>query len=127
MANNKDMRFSDTHQWISSQSEGVATIGISDYAQESLGDIVYIDTPTIGDKFKAGEQCGVIESVKTASDLFMPVDGEVVAINESLSDQPELINKAPHEAWIFEVKVLDPRQIEVLKTEDEYMTFVEQD
>ncbi|MBA4740354.1 MAG: glycine cleavage system protein GcvH [Burkholderiales bacterium] len=126
MANNKDMRFSDTHQWISSQSEGVATIGISDYAQESLGDIVYIDTPTIGDKFKAGEQCGVIESVKTASDLFMPVDGEVVAINESLSDQPELINKAPHEAWIFEVKVLDPRQIEVLKTEDEYMTFVEQ-
>ena len=126
MANNKDMRFSDTHQWISSQSEGVATIGISDYAQESLGDIVYIDTPTIGDKFKAGEQCGVIESVKTASDLFMPVDSEVVAINESLSDQPELINKAPHEAWIFEVKVLDPRQIEVLKTEDEYMTFVEQ-
>ena len=126
MANTTDMRISDTHQWISSQSEGVATIGISDYAQESLGDIVYIDTPTIGDKFKAGEQCGGMEGVETACDLFMPVDGEVVAINESLSDQPELINKAPHEAWIFEVKVLDPRQIEVLKTEDEYMTFVEQ-
>lgn len=127
MTDNKKIRFSDTHQWISPHSEDVATIGISDYAQESLGDIVFIDPPSIGDKFKAGEQCGVIESVKTASDLFMPVDGEVVALNELLSDQPELINEAPHEVWILKLKVSDASQIDTLKSEAQYVTFVSQD
>ncbi|MDC1311167.1 glycine cleavage system protein GcvH [Burkholderiales bacterium] len=126
MAQNKDMRFSDTHQWISTHSEGVATIGISDYAQEALGDVVFIDTPSIGDKFKAGEQFGVIESVKTASDLFMPVDGEVIAINELLSDQPELINEEPHKVWILKLRISDASQIDTLKSEDQYVIFLGQ-
>ena len=120
----KDMKFSDTHQWVSPHDEDVAYIGISDYAQESLGDIVYIDTPSIGAKFKAGEQCGTIESVKTASDLFMPIDGEVIEINGLLSEQPELINDKPYETWIFKVKMLDPRQVETLKNEKQYVIFV---
>jgi len=120
----KDMKFSDTHQWVSPHDEEVAYIGISDYAQESLGDIIYIDTPSIGAKFKAGEQCGTIESVKTASDLFMPIDGEVIEINGLLSDQPELINDKPYETWIFKAKMLDPRQVETLKNEKQYVTFV---
>jgi glycine cleavage system H protein len=89
-----------------------------------LGDIIYIDTPSIGAKFKAGEQCGTIESVKTASDLFMPIDGEVIEINGLLSDQPELINDKPYETWIFKAKMLDPRQVETLKNEKQYVMFV---
>ena len=121
------MKFSDTHQWVLPEDEDVAHIGISDYAQESLGDIVYIDTPSIGARFKAGEQCGTIESVKTASDLFMPVDAEVIEINGLLSDEPELINDKPYETWIFKVKMLDPRQIETLKSEEQYVIFVDPD
>ena len=123
----KDMKFSDTHQWVFPEDEDVAHIGISDYAQESLGDIVYIDTPSIGARFKAGEQCGTIESVKTASDLFMPVDAEVIEINGLLSDEPELINDKPYETWIFKVKMLDSRQIETLKSEEQYVIFVDPD
>ncbi|MDA0236952.1 MAG: glycine cleavage system protein GcvH [Proteobacteria bacterium] len=124
MLNDEKIKFSETHQWIQLNEEGVASVGISDYAQDSLGDVVYIELPSLGSVFKAGEQCGLIESVKTASDLFIPVAGEVVAVNEVLREQPELINELPQKTWIFKVKVIDVRPIEALMSQAQYLEFV---
>jgi glycine cleavage system H protein len=96
------------HLWALSQADGTMTVGISNHAQNMLGDIVFVDFPAIGSKLSAGVACGVIESVKTASDLYAPLDGEVVEINESLQDRPEQLNDAPEQTWIFQFRPDDP-------------------
>ena len=127
MLNDENISFSETHQWIRVIEEGIASVGISDYAQESLGDVVYVELPALGSKFMAGQQCGVVESVKTASDLFIPLAGEVTAVNELLREQPELINELPQETWIFKVKLVDARPVETLMSQAQYLDFLDKE
>ena len=104
MSTPEHLKYSATHQWAHSESDGMVSVGITDHAQAQLGDVVFVDPPAIGRKLKQGEACGVVESVKAASDIFSPVSGEVVAVNELLSDTPEKINEEPYAAWMFRLK-----------------------
>lgn len=107
------LRYSDSHEWVKLDGD-IATVGISDYAQHQLGDIVFVDMPEEGDEVTAGEEFGAVESVKAASDLISPVSGEVVEINSALEDSPELINEDAFENWIIKVKISDPAEVEAL-------------
>lgn len=98
-----DLKYSKTHEWVDMVS-GVATVGISDFAQDALGDVVFVNLPTVGDEVTAGESFGDVESVKAVSDLICPVSGIVCAVNEELDDAPENLNKDPYGAWIIKVK-----------------------
>lgn len=105
-----NLRYADSHEWVSLDGE-VATVGITDYAQHALGNIVYVDMPEVGDEVTAGEEFGAVESVKAASDLISPVSGEVIEINEELESSPELINQDAFANWIMKVKVNDPGEV----------------
>jgi glycine cleavage system H protein len=103
-----DLRYAKSHEWVKLDSDGTATVGISDYAQNSLGDITYVQLPKVGATLKAGETFGVVESVKAASDLYAPVGGTVVAVNSGLDNAPETVNTAPYAAgWMLKLKVAD--------------------
>jgi glycine cleavage system H protein len=117
--------FSEHHLWILPQADGTMTAGISNYAQNMLGDVVFVDFPAIGSKLSMGTPCGVVESVKTASDLHAPLDGEVVEINESLKDKPEQLNDAPETTWIFRFRPTDPAQSKNLLSAMAYEAFLE--
>jgi len=99
-----DLKFMKSHEWARVEDNGNVTVGISDHAQGLLGDLVYVELPSVGDEVKAGNACAVVESVKAASDVYAPVSGEVVAVNDALSTSPETVNKDPHGAWIIKVK-----------------------
>lgn len=107
------LRYAESHEWVKVDGD-IATIGISDYAQHALGNIVYVDMPEVGDEVTAGEDFGAVESVKAASDLICPVSGEVVEINEALEDTPEAINEDAYSNWIIKVKMSDPGEIDAL-------------
>ena len=110
-----DLRYAKSHEWVRDEGDGTATVGISDHAQELLGDLVFVDPPGIGDTVEAGGDCAVVESVKAASDVYSPVSGEVVAINEALGDAPETINEdAFGEGWIVKVKMSDVAELDGL-------------
>lgn len=109
----ENLRYADSHEWVKIEGD-IATVGITDYAQHALGNIVYVDMPEVGDDVTAGEDFGAVESVKAASDLISPVSGEVVEINEELEDSPELINQDAFENWIMKVKVSDASEIDAL-------------
>jgi glycine cleavage system H protein len=101
-----DLKYAKSHEWLKPAGDGTATVGITDYAQNSLGDITYVQLPKVGATFKVGETFGVVESVKAASDLYAPAAGTVTAVNESLNATPEALNKAPYgEAWILKLKL----------------------
>jgi glycine cleavage system H protein len=101
----EDLRYTQEHEWIAS-STGVTKVGITDFAQEALGDIVYVQLPTVGSKVSAGAVCGEVESTKSVSEIYAPVSGSVTSINENLSGKPELINSDPYESgWLFEVEI----------------------
>lgn len=109
-----DLRYTKDDEWIRVE-DGEAVIGITDFAQDSLSDIVYLELPSVGDSFDEGATFGVVESVKAASDLFMPVSGEVVAVNDALTDSPEVINQDPYgEAWMIRIRISDPVQLDNL-------------
>ena len=108
-----DLRYAESHEWVKLEGD-IATVGISDYAQHALGDIVYVDMPEVGDEVEAGEVFGAVESGKAASDLLSPVSGTVEAVNEILEDAPESINADAYENWIMKVKVSDPAELEAL-------------
>ena len=116
--------YADSHEWVKVEGE-IATIGISDYAQHALGDIVYVDMPEVGDEVTAGEDFGAVESVKAASDLYSPVSGEVVEVNEELEDAPESINADAYGAWIIKVKISDDSELEKLLSEEAYAKLCE--
>lgn len=99
-----ELRYASTHEWVHREDNGILTIGITDHAQDALGDVVFVELPAIGRKLAAGEECAVVESVKTASDLHAPVAGEIIAINEAVNDAPEQINNAPYETWLFRLR-----------------------
>ena len=116
-----DLRYTSEHEWARVQQDGTAVVGITTYAQDELGDIVFVDLPKVGTQFKQFAKFGEIESVKTVSDLFLPVGGEVVEVNEKLRKQPELVNKDPYgEGWIVKVKTADAAQAAKLMSAEEY-------
>lgn len=100
-----ELKYLASHEWARVEEDGTVTVGISDYAQDSLGDVVYVECPEVGSTVTAGEQAGVVESVKAASDIYSPVSGEVIAINAALEDTPETVNESPYDdGWFFKVK-----------------------
>ena len=119
--------YSEDHEWVKVE-EGVGTIGITDFAQDELGDIVFVELPQVGDEFDKEDNFGVIESVKAVSDLYMPVSGEVVEVNEDLLDQSELVNEDPYEdGWIVKVSLSDESELDELMDADEYSSFLEEE
>jgi len=120
----EDLHYSKDHEWIRVEGE-TGTIGITDYAQHSLGDVVYVELPKVGDKFEAHESFGSVESVKAVSELFTPVAGEVVEVNEALQDAPESVNSDPYgAAWMIRVRVKDRGAVDALLTAAEYEDFL---
>lgn len=117
----EDVRYTDDHEWARKEGDNLK-IGVSDYAQDQLGDIVFVELPEVGDSFDQKQEFGSVESVKAVSELFMPLAGEVVAINEALEDAPDLVNNAPYtDGWMIEVKPSDPNAYEALLTKDAYL------
>jgi len=123
MAYPTNFRYTREHEWIE-LTGSIASVGITDYAQNSLGDIVYVDMPKVGDPVTANETFGSVESVKAVSDLYSPVTGTVTAINEELTSAPDKINEKPHEAWIIKVEVSDPAQLYDLVYAAAYEAFI---
>ncbi len=109
-----NLKYTKSHEWVKDEGDGSVTVGITDHAQELLGDLVFVELPEVGAELSAGSECAVVESVKAASDVYSPVDGEVVAVNEDLADSPEAINEDPYGAWIFKLKLSDPAQLDGL-------------
>lgn len=109
-----ELRFAESHEWSRLEADGTITVGISDHAQEALGDVVFVELTEVGKVFAAGDAAGVVESVKAASDIYAPVSGEVIAVNEALSDSPELLNSEPYSAWIFKLKPTDTAELDKL-------------
>ena len=115
-----DIRYTEDHEWAKKEGSKVR-IGISDYAQDQLGDIVFVELPSVGSSFSKGGQFGTVESVKAVSEIYMPLDGEVLAVNEALADAPELLNKDPYaEGWMIEISPRDPAQLNSLMTREDY-------
>ncbi|EAW41628.1 glycine cleavage system protein H1 [marine gamma proteobacterium HTCC2080] len=122
MSNNPlELKYAKSHEWARIEEDGTVTVGITDHAQESLGDVVYVELPSMGDQLAGGDQAGLVESVKAASDIFSPVTGEVIALNENLEEEPELINSDPYnDGWFFRVKVEDLSELEGMLAADDY-------
>ncbi|MEX0163981.1 glycine cleavage system protein GcvH [Pseudomonas brassicacearum] len=106
-----DLHFAESHEWARLEADGTVTVGISDHAQEALGDVVFVELTEVGTVFSANEQAGVVESVKAASDIYSPIAGEVIAVNDDLSSTPELLNSDPYGAWIFKLKPSDKAEV----------------
>ena len=117
----EDVRYTDDHEWAK-KSGDVVRIGISDYAQDQLGDIVFVELPEVGSSFDKGEEFGTVESVKAVSSLYMPVGGEVVAVNTGLEEAPEKVNADPYgDGWMIEIKVADPAEVEAMMDQPAYL------
>jgi glycine cleavage system H protein len=120
----ENLRYSKDHEWISADGE-TATIGITDYAQHSLGDVVYIDMPRVGDKLGAHEAFGSVESVKAVSEVFVPVAGEIVEVNEGLNDAPEKVNSDPYgDGWFVKIKMENPNGVDAMLSAEEYVEYL---
>jgi glycine cleavage system H protein len=123
-----DLKFLKSHEWARVEGDGKVTIGISDHAQGLLGDLVYVELPTVGDRVEAGNACAVVESVKAASDVYSPVTGKVVEVNAALSDKPETINEDAYgDGWIFVVEAEEPGELNELLEPDAYAELLEDD
>ncbi|KKC99353.1 MULTISPECIES: glycine cleavage system protein GcvH [Photobacterium] len=122
-----NLKFTESHEWVRDNGDGTITMGITDHAQGLLGDVVFVDLPEVGDSTEAGESFSLVESVKAASDIYAPVTGEIVEINEELSDSPELINEAPFEGgWIAKIKIADVEELSKLIDADQYQATIEE-
>ena len=120
------IKYSEDHAWVNVQDEDLVTIGITDFAQEQLGDLVYIELPKVGHEFSRGDNISVIESVKSASDLVAPVSGEIVEVNDRLEDDPELVSEdSMGEGWFIKVKLSKRSELDELMDEESYQTFIE--
>ncbi|APZ04661.1 MULTISPECIES: glycine cleavage system protein GcvH [Kosakonia] len=121
-----DLKYSKEHEWLRKEADGSYTVGITEHAQELLGDMVFVDLPDVGTTVSAGDDCAVAESVKAASDIYAPIGGEIVAVNDSLNDSPELVNSAPYgEGWIFKIKANDEAEVEALLDATGYSALLE--
>lgn len=121
-----NLKYAKSHEWTKVEGDNIVRVGITDFAQEELGDLVFIELPELGRKVKAQEQCAVVESVKTASDLFSPVTGEVVAVNEAVVDEPEQVNDDAYGTWLFCIKADDLAELDALMDANAYQQMIEQ-
>lgn len=120
-----ELHYTKSHEWVRRDEDGTITVGITDHAQELLGDLVFVETPEVGAHLNGGEDCAVVESVKAASDVYAPVAGEVTLVNEDLADTPETINKDPYgEGWLFKLKPDDAGEIDDLMVADDYNAMI---
>ncbi|MEH6469186.1 MAG: glycine cleavage system protein GcvH [Porticoccus sp.] len=123
-----NLKYAASHEWARDEGDGTVTVGVSDHAQDSLGDVVYVELPEVGTSFSAGDEAGVVESVKAASDIYTPVSGEIIAINPELEDAPETINESPYDAgWFFKIKMSDPSELESLLDATAYEAAAEEE
>ncbi|MCY4477440.1 MAG: glycine cleavage system protein GcvH [Gammaproteobacteria bacterium] len=121
-----DLKYTSDHEWVRMEDRGTMVVGLTDYAQEQLGDLVYVDTPEVGATFVAGDVCAVVESVKAASDVYSPAGGEVTAVNENLGEDPELISNDPYgNGWLFELAPEDPAAWDDLLDPEQYVELLE--
>jgi glycine cleavage system H protein len=121
------LSYVESHEWIRNEGDGIVTIGVTDFAQEQLGDVVFVELPDVGAELVSADEFGVIESVKAASDLFAPVSGEVIAINELLADDPELVNTDPYgDAWLLQIRLSHAEELEHLLDADAYSQLCEE-
>jgi len=121
-----DLNYAESHEWLRLESDGTAVIGISDHAQDALGDVVYVELPDIGAQIDAGSEVAVVESVKAASDIYSPVTGEILMINEALEDQPDLVNSSPYaDGWLFCVRLDNPEELNSMLDADAYQSVVD--
>ncbi|NTV96955.1 MAG: glycine cleavage system protein GcvH [Thiobacillus sp.] len=120
-----DLKYTKSHEWVRLEADGTVAVGITDHAQELLGDMVFVENPVLGRQLNAGEECAVVESVKAASDVYAPIAGEVIAANEELEASPDLLNKDPYGAWMFKVKPADAGDLAGLMDSAAYGTHVE--
>ncbi len=123
----KELKYSEEHEWVKVEGETVR-IGITDFAQSELGDIVFVELPEVGDEIEADEPFGSVESVKTVSELYSPISGKVVAVNEDLDDSPEFVNESPYEkAWMIVVEPSDSSEVDKLMTAEQYQEMISED
>jgi len=121
----EDLRYTSDHEWLRLEDDGCVTVGITDHAQEALGELVYVELPEAGSELGAGDACAVVESVKAASDVYTPLPGKLIAINESLAEQPELVNGNPYgEGWLVRLQPTDSSALESLMNADAYTRFL---
>ena len=120
-----ELKYTDTHEWLREESDGTFSVGITWHAQDRLGDLVYVESPPHGKAFKRGEECGVVESVKAASDIYAPISGEVIAVNQELVGSPEKINQEPYDAWMFKLRPSDRAELQTLLDADSYQKLIE--
>ena len=117
----EDLYYASSHEWVKAGEDGIATVGISDFAQSELGDVVFVDLPEVNTEVSARDEISVVESVKTASDIYAPVSGEVVAVNSQLDDAPETINSSPYDdGWIFKIRMNNEEELKELLSAEEY-------
>ncbi len=115
-----NLKYASSHEWALLEGD-VVTVGITDHAQDALGDLVYVELPTVGDAVSQGDEAGVVESVKAASDIYAPVSGEIIEVNEVLADSPEIVNSEPYEGgWLYKIRVSDVAELDALMSADEY-------
>lgn len=126
MSQRDDRKYTPSHEWVKAEDD-VFLVGITDNAQDQLGDLVFVGDFKVGAHLQAGETAGVVESVKAASDIYAPVAGEITAFNEALDSQPDLINQAPYEAWIFKIRPTNPTDVEALLDANGYQDLVDSD
>ncbi|RUO63300.1 glycine cleavage system H protein [Pseudidiomarina planktonica] len=123
-----ELKYAATHEWVRNEGDGTFTIGISEHAQDLLGDMVFVELPDVGDKVAAGDDIAVAESVKAASDIYAPIGGEVVAINEELEDAPETVNNDPYgDGWLFRIKADDASEVDSLLDADGYQAVIDEE
>ena len=120
-----DLKYTDEHEWIRTEADGTLTVGITDHAQSTLGDIVFLELPAVGKSVKEGDAVGVVESVKAASDIYSPVSGEIVAINEEAVDTPEEVNSDAYGVWLFKIKLADGASTDKLIDADAYSKLID--
>lgn len=119
-----NLKYTESHEWIRTEADGTLTIGITDHAQEALGDIVFLELPEVGRALNAGDACAVVESVKAASDIYAPVAGEVVAVNEDAAGSPESVNANAFDAWLFKLKPANADDVNALMSADAYQAAI---
>ena len=121
----ESLSYSSDHEWVSEEGE-LVKVGISDYAQDQLGDIVFVELPEVGDMFEQGDEFGTLESVKAVSEIYLPISGEIIAVNNQLQESPELINEDPYETWIVTVRPAESSELEDLLSRDDYLELLHQ-
>lgn len=118
-----ELKYAASHEWARLEEDGTITVGISDHAQEALGDVVFVELPEVGSNLAAGDEAGVVESVKAASDIYAPVAGEVIAVNEQLEDEPETVNSDPYnDGWFFRLQPVDAAELDGLLSAEDYQS-----